>query len=89
MACRSTDSIQSWIEHAEQLLHVLAYELLRVPYSEARLHVRALELKREIDSWRHSTPPSTRVSMVLDEIEELTRTAVRARKQEGERRSAR
>lgn len=86
MACSSPDPMQLWIEHADRRLFVLASELRRVPLdaSTRRLHLRALELKRETAAWRTRPPDPQVVSAVLEEIEQLAQRARQhARPQEG------
>lgn len=77
MACWSTDSVEAWIEHAERALFVLANELRRVPLEPdtRRMHVRALELKREVARWRDRRPDIRERSAILEEIEALAREA--------------
>lgn len=68
-----------WIE---RLLFELAAELRFVPVegSARTLHVRALELKREVRAWHEAPPESAKVDTVLSEIEELTERARRERR---------
>ena len=77
----SSDSIEAWIDHAERCLHVLAHDLRRIPFVEStrRLHVRALELKREVALWSVDAPDVTTRSTTLDEIETLSGEARRWR----------
>lgn len=73
MACSSTDPLEVWIDHAERSLFALASELRRVPLdaSTKGLHLRALELKREIARWRGRPPDPREPNAVLEEIERL------------------
>jgi hypothetical protein len=65
--------IDSWIDHAERCLFVVAHQLKRVPLqpSTRRLHLRALELKRAIGRWRDEPPDVAGRDEVLAQIEEL------------------
>lgn len=77
-------TIDGWIDHAERALHVLARDLRAVPVNAAtrRLHLRALELKREVARWHDVEPDVPTRCAVLDEIEELSREALAARRRE-------
>lgn len=79
-----TSSLEEAIAHAEKLLFALAIELRRVPIQPAALeeprgtrwlHVRALELKRDVALWRPSPPSKAERERVFAELEELTREA--------------
>lgn len=45
------------------------------PARTRALHVRALELKRDVARWRHSPPTEAERERVFGELEELTREA--------------
>lgn len=79
MACSSTDPAAMWIDQAERSLFALASELRRVPLGEStrQLHVRALELKREMVRWREHPPDQDVLTRALEEIERLAREARR------------
>lgn len=79
-----TSSLEEAIAHAEKLLFALAIELRRVPIQpgpleEPRrtrgLHLRALELKRDVALWRASPPSEAERESVFAELVELTREA--------------
>lgn len=76
--------IDGWIDHAERALHVLARDLRAVPVdgTTRRLHLRALELKREVARWRDAEPDVPSRCAALDEIEELSREVLAARRRE-------
>jgi hypothetical protein len=63
--------------HAENQLFALAMELRRVPVQSRtrELHLRALELKRDVARWRASRPGESERERVFAEIEALTREA--------------
>ncbi|HVH40821.1 MAG TPA: hypothetical protein VM925_00715 [Labilithrix sp.] len=82
MSSRPSDSIEIWIDHAERSLFDLASQLRRIPLESKTkpLHLRALELKREVASWRGRVPDLRTRAAVLDEIEQLAREAQRHRR---------
>jgi len=63
------------VEHAERQLFALASRLRRVPASgpTRSLHLRALELKRELARWRAQPPDMEARDRVLAALEELSR----------------
>jgi hypothetical protein len=67
----------SGAEIAEELLFTLAAELRFVPIEERtmRLHLRALELKREVRAWQAAAherePTKEEIGAVMDEIRRL------------------
>lgn len=77
----SSDSIEAWVDYAERCLHGLAHDLRRVPFlpSTRALHVRALELKRDVARWRRTVPDVDTRVRTLDEIEQLAAEAPRWR----------
>jgi hypothetical protein len=63
------------IEHAEAQLFSLAHKLRRRPIHEEadrRLHIRALEFKREVSGWRSRWPGHDHTARVIRELEELS-----------------
>lgn len=76
-----SDSIEAWVDYAERCLHGLAHDLRRVPFlpSTRRMHVRALELKRDAARWRATVPDVDARVRTLDEIEQLASEARRWR----------
>jgi hypothetical protein len=75
-------SLEETIARAEELLFALAIELRAVPVHERTraVHLRALELKRDVASWRASPPIEDDRTRVFREIETLTREAQAARR---------
>lgn len=67
------------VRDAEQLLFDLACQLRGVPVAPgtARIHVRALELKREIQAWQTAPPDEAATDAVLAELRKLTDGAER------------
>lgn len=88
MGSPSTDSIDAWMDIAERSLYSLANDLRRVTLEKRtkRLHLRALELKREVATWRDRPPDPASCSATLEEIEELAREAQFHRKLQREER---
>ena len=80
-------SIEARIDCAERLLFELAAELRFVPVEERtrRLHLRALELKREVRSWRTQPPELAACDALCDEVQSL---ADEARRVQAERHSS-
>jgi hypothetical protein len=64
------------IQRAEAILHDLAAELRLVPLEEhtSHLHIRALELKREVARWAQTCPPRESRVAAIDELVELLTT---------------
>ncbi len=62
----------------EEALHRLAVELRRVPVGEAtrRLHVRALELKRDVTRWGEQRADGETMRAALEEIDGLLAEAI-------------
>jgi hypothetical protein len=71
------DPVKLWVDHAERSLYVLATELRRIPLDTAtkRLHLRALELKRNVARWREHPPSRETAVSTLEEVEALAREA--------------
>jgi hypothetical protein len=63
------------VEHAERQLYALASQLRNVPASgpTRELHLRALQLKRELARWRTQLPDPAVREAVFSELEELIR----------------
>ncbi len=55
---------------AEQLLYQLASQLRSMPFDRG-VHLRALQLKREVRAWETAAPTAERVDAVLDEIRSM------------------
>jgi hypothetical protein len=70
-------SLEADASHAESLLYELAVTLRRVPVEEStrRMHVRALDLKRQVVRWRADQPPRDERLSALDEIDQLAQEA--------------
>jgi hypothetical protein len=68
--------LTSEVQRAEALLHDIAIELLRVPTqgSARELHVRALRLKRQVDTWTEHVPDAT-VDATIEQLLTLHREA--------------
>ncbi|MBX3225852.1 MAG: hypothetical protein KIT84_30255 [Labilithrix sp.] len=76
----ATSSDDTWTTHAEECLYVLAHDLRRIPLQPdtKRLHLHALELKREVAGWRREGPPDMPSRLqLLAEVESLARAARR------------
>jgi hypothetical protein len=71
------DPVKLWLDHAERGLYVLATELRRIPLDAVtrRLHLRALELKRNVARWREHPPSRETAASTLEEVEALAREA--------------
>lgn len=65
-------SLERDVHSAEALLHALATELRNVPVDERTqaLHVRALQLKREVTQWGEAIAAEVR-DQVLEELHAL------------------
>jgi hypothetical protein len=59
--------------HAELLLHELALELCQVPVDShtRELHLRALQLKRDVAAWKSAPAPDAIRRAVVAELGEL------------------
>ncbi|HEY8077325.1 MAG TPA: hypothetical protein VIF62_24535 [Labilithrix sp.] len=55
---------------AEELLYRLALQLRSMPFDRG-MHLRALQLKREVRAWETTPPDASRVDAVLDEIRSM------------------
>jgi len=77
-------TLDAKIDCAEQLLYELAAVLRAVPVEERTkdLHVRALELKRDVAAWRGRRPSDETCDAILDELEGLVNEA-RAQRDQG------
>lgn len=69
------------IRAAEQLLYELARDLRFVPIEPRtmRVHLRALELKREVRAWGSAPPDEGAMTAVIDEARQLSDEARRLR----------
>lgn len=75
-------TLEEAIARAEKLLFALAIELRAVPVHEQTraVHLRALELKRAVASWRASRPGEDERARVFEQIGALGREVQAARR---------